>query len=371
MNKEAGTRRILTETIKEDPVFDIAGLAATGQIALAKIPQNKPDAIIVDMEMPDLDGLAIILDIRKNYPDIPLVLFAPASQKEASRVVKAISLGAQFIANPDPALDMGAKKKHIRQTLVPILKNLSANMGNDDSKLKFPKNTEAANQKINLGNLKNKYGGKQCRVDILAIGVSTGGPNALSELLSVFPMDFPVPVVVVQHMPPSFTRYLAERLHDHCKINVKEAAEGDLLKPGHAYIAPGNYHIELQKNGMETRIVTHQKPPENSCRPAVDVLFRSVAEVYGPNALAVVLTGMGQDGLRGCELIRECGGHVLVQDEKSSVVWGMPGQVAQAELANKILPLSELAPEILTRVSQERPKISVYKMEVAWEDKNS
>ena len=192
------------------------------------------------------------------------------------------------------------------------------------------------------------------RVDVVAIGVSTGGPAALMEMIPKFPADFPVPILIVQHMPPIFTNLLAERLALRASIAVAEGALSHLLTPGHAWIAPGGLHMAVECDGEAVRLTTHRDPPENSCRPAVDVLFRSVARVYGPRALAVVMTGMGQDGLRGCEQIQAAGGQVLVQDESSSVVWGMPGIVARSGLADRVLALSELGAEIIERVYRHR-----------------
>ncbi|HVW39362.1 MAG TPA: CheB methylesterase domain-containing protein, partial [Pirellulales bacterium] len=159
---------------------------------------------------------------------------------------------------------------------------------------------------------------------------------------------------IVQHMPPVFTRSMAQRLDAQSKIAVSEAAAGEKIEPGRAYVAPGDFHMSLTRSETSARLRLHQSPPENSCRPAVDVLFRSVAETYGGATLAVVLTGMGKDGLNGCESIREKGGQVLVQDEATSVVWGMPGFVARAGLADQVLPLDRIATEIVRRVKQGR-----------------
>jgi two-component system chemotaxis response regulator CheB len=190
---------------------------------------------------------------------------------------------------------------------------------------------------------------------VLAIGVSTGGPMALEMLLPVLPEDFPLPVVIVQHMPELFTKIFAERLDGRCNLSVREAAEGDAMRAGTISIARGNWHLEVVgawRAGMPPTMHLTQAPFENHCRPAVDVLFRSVAAVYGPGALAVVLTGMGSDGMLGCRAIREQGGSVLAQDQASSTVWGMPGAVTNAGLAQKVLHLNELAPEILRLVGR-------------------
>jgi two-component system chemotaxis response regulator CheB len=187
-------------------------------------------------------------------------------------------------------------------------------------------------------------------IGIVAIGVSTGGPNALAEVFSVLPPDLPVPIVIVQHMPPMFTRLLAQRLSAKNSLPVEEGRPGALLEPGRGWIAPGDFHMMVAHDGKQARLLLHQDPPECSCRPAADVLFRSVAQTFGPATLAVVMTGMGQDGLRGCEAIHAAGGQILAQDEESSVVWGMPGFVVRAGLADKVLPLSQIGTEIVRRV---------------------
>jgi two-component system chemotaxis response regulator CheB len=188
------------------------------------------------------------------------------------------------------------------------------------------------------------------RIEILAIGTSTGGPNALADVIPRLPERFPVPVLVVQHMPPLFTRMLAERLNAQSKIRVHEAEPGCRLEAGQVWIAPGDHHMTVARKTHGTILELNQDPPENSCRPAVDVLFRSVARAYGDNVLALIMTGMGSDGARGAGHIREVGGEVFVQDEASSVVWGMPGAVVHSGCANKICPLREISEEIIRRV---------------------
>jgi two-component system chemotaxis response regulator CheB len=192
------------------------------------------------------------------------------------------------------------------------------------------------------------------RIEIVAIGTSTGGPNALTAMVPQFPADFPVPIVIVQHMPPLFTRLLAERLNTLAQLEVQEGQEGQKLQRGQVWIAPGGYHMTVIRRGAEFVLGLNHGPQENSCRPAVDVLFRSVAQTYGANVLAVVLTGMGSDGTRGSADIREAGGEVIAQDEASSVVWGMPGNVVAANLADRVYPLGGIAPEVVRRVAMRR-----------------
>ena len=185
---------------------------------------------------------------------------------------------------------------------------------------------------------------------LLVIGTSTGGPNALTEFLSLLRAPLPVPVLIVQHMPPLFTKILAERLSANTGHKVLECVHGTLIEPGQVWVAPGNFHMVVTRSPTGYRLRTHQGKPENSCRPAVDVLFRSVAEAYGPKVLALVLTGMGCDGLQGCQKIYEAGGQIMAQDQESSVVWGMPGFVAKEGLANVVASVPQLAEEVSNRL---------------------
>jgi two-component system chemotaxis response regulator CheB len=185
------------------------------------------------------------------------------------------------------------------------------------------------------------------RPKVVVIGVSTGGPTALGSILPDLPAGFPLPVLVVQHMPPLLTKLLAERLSSTCQLPVEEASQGSPVEPGKILIAPGDFHFKVASSGAGLRVLLDQSPQQNSCRPAVDALFASVGEVYGGAAVAVILTGMGHDGLRGTEILKALGAHVLAQDEASSVVWGMPGAVVNAGLADRVLPLNQVVPEIL------------------------
>ncbi|MCP4896596.1 MAG: chemotaxis protein CheB, partial [bacterium] len=191
-------------------------------------------------------------------------------------------------------------------------------------------------------------------IEVVAIGASTGGPNALALMLKPIPARFDVPILIVQHMPENFTQYLAKRLDAKSPVRVVEARKGMCLEPGHAYVAPGNQHLEVVRENDEFELRTHQGPLVNSCRPSVDVLFMSVAKAYGGAVLGVVLTGMGQDGLHGSQQMTSVGGSVIVQDQATSVVWGMPGHVAEADLADAILPIEEVGDEVLQRVKDSR-----------------
>ena len=340
-------RRLVSEMLASDSSVEIVGVAANGRIALEKMSEVTPDIITLDIDMPEMDGLQTLAEVRKDYPHLPVIILSALSERGAAITLDALALGANdYVTKPANVADAKVALASIRDELLSRVKALCMPQAAQETKFKPHKGgiickPTVARRRANAGT----------RIDIVAVGVSTGGPNALNELISAFPANFPVPVVIAQHMPPVFTRILAERLALSASLEVREGIEGGELKPGNVWIAPGNHHMEVAKDGNNFQLRLNQDPPVNSCRPAVDVLFRSVAKTYEGASLGIVLTGMGQDGLRGCEAIAAAGGQILVQDEASSVVWGMPGTVVKAGLADKILPLTELAGEILHLVS--------------------
>ena len=339
-------RKVLSDALGKDPALEVAGTASDGRIALAKIPKLKPDLVILDIEMPVMNGLETLAAVRREYPKLPVLMFSTLTGRGAAETLEALSLGASdYATKPTSVGSLTLSLEVVRSELIPKIKALC---GVRQSVL--PSHPPAAARARVPANR---------RIDLVAIGTSTGGPNALAEVIPRLPADFPVPVVIVQHMPASFTRLLAERLASHSAISIAEGSVGTLLAPGHAWIAPGNFHMTVAAavtaaSGLNWRLGLNQDPPENSCRPAVDVLFRSVAAVGGPHVLGVVMTGMGSDGVIGAKHIREAGGEVIVQDEASSVVWGMPRAVYAAGLADAVYPLDRLAAEILRRVFQNR-----------------
>ena len=339
-------RRLLSDALTTDPMIEVIGTAANGKIALAKIPQLKPDIISLDMEMPEMDGLETLDELRKLYPKLPVIMFSTLTQRGAEATLEALARGASdYVTKPANVGSVNAAIESVKSELIPKLKMF------------FPWSKPASSKPItsfvNSGSVAAKHSpnvhgvNKTNRVDIVVIGTSTGGPNALNAVLTKIPADFPVPILIVQHMPPIFTTQLAARLNQLSNISIQEAADGDVLLPGGAWIAPGNFHLTMRRQANQLKAVLNQDAPECSCRPAVDVLLRSAAQVFGSNTLAVVMTGMGQDGQRGCDSIRKAGGRTLVQDEATSVVWGMPGSVANAGLADCVLPLNSIADEII------------------------
>lgn len=353
VDDSAVIRRALTAALKRQPGLEVAGSASGGLIALMKIPLLCPDVVVLDTEMPELDGLATLAAIRRSYPRLPVIMLNVLTPQGAAATVDALTHGADdYVMKPDDAVPSDAALQIVSDQLA-LKIALCCPAVTDDHPSRAPVGSASPGTACRP-ELTRAIG----RVDVVAIGISTGGPIALMDLIPRFPAGFPVPILVVQHMPPLFTKLMAERLAAKARISVAEAGPSITLSPGQAWIAPGDFHMAVERAGESIRLVTHRNPPENSCRPAVDVLFRSVAQTYGPHALAVVMTGMGRDGFRGCEEIQRAGGQVIVQDEPSSVVWGMPGLVARAGIAEQVLPLGELGTEIIERVFRHRQMLS-------------
>ena len=334
------TRRVLTDVLSSDPDIEVVGTAPNGSIALSKVSQLNPDLVTLDIEMPDMSGLEVLCELRRRYRTLPIVMFSSLTQRAGEMTLQALSLGASdYVTKPSQVGSLEAAVQHVRAELVPRIHALC---------LKTAPGPDAAQ----WSRRPSPGSAGSTPIGIVAVGASTGGPNALSTLFAGVPSTFPVPVVIVQHMPPLFTKLLADRLSASCPLTFSEAREGELLEPGRVWLAPGDTHMRVVSGAAGARIALDQGPPENSCRPSVDVLLRSVAGVYGPATLAIILTGMGQDGLRGCEQIHERAGQILVQDRSTSVVWGMPGFVANAGLAQAMLSPSDLAAELMRRVAR-------------------
>ncbi len=335
-------RKIVSEVVDRDPEMETAGVAANGRIALQRVNQVSPDIITLDMEMPEMGGIEMVRELRKTHPKIPVIMLSSLTVKGAEATFDALQAGASdYVAKPSMSIGIPATLAQLREELLPRIRHF------------FPKAKPVAPAPAPVSRrptLPVRPRRKQ-RIDVVTIATSTGGPNALAKVFEQFKETLPVPIVIVQHMPPIFTRTLAERL-DRCSvISVHEGEEGQVLEPGHAYLAPGGYHMETCRKGTQVVLKMNQNPPENSCRPAADVLFRSVAQCYGASTLAVVMTGMGRDGFLGTQVVCERGGVAIAQDEASSVVWGMPSFLAKEGLAESVLPLDQIASAISSRVS--------------------
>lgn len=333
-------RRLLANTLELEPGITVAGTAANGYLALSRIEALRPDLVTLDIEMPEMDGLSVLRELRLRWPRLPVIMFSTMTERGALATLDALAAGASdYVTKPANMGSVGQAMERIRADLVPRIRALCPGRGDGG--------TVAPRAPI----VRSRPAPP---VEVVVIGVSTGGPNALAAVLPALPNRFPVPLVVVQHMPPVFTRLLAARLDAIGAVAVTEAAAGDRLCPGAALIAPGDQHLLVERTAAGVIVRLNREPPENSCRPAVDPLFRSAAAAYGAGVLAVVLTGMGSDGLRGAEAVVGAGGRVWVQDEATAVVWGMPGFVARAGLAERVLPLDHIASALVAAANAGR-----------------
>jgi two-component system chemotaxis response regulator CheB len=354
VDDSAVMRSLLRSVVCADASLEIAGTAADGESALSAIETLHPDLVLLDVEMPVMDGLITLRQLRARGHKMPVIMCSSLTQRGAMVTIEALACGASdYVTKPAGQASREAATQTLSQELVPKILALT------DKMQPLPVLQRVERMPLALPVAPPRKPQLVSSVPaVLTIGVSTGGPAALDVLLPALPGNFPLPVLIVQHMPELFTKLFAERLNGHCRMRVREAAEGDPVRAGTIYIARGNWHMEVlcaarsSQPGQPPTLHLHQGPLENHCRPAVDALFRSAAAVYGSGVLATVLTGMGSDGLIGCRTIRDHGGTVLAQDEASSTVWGMPGAVVNAGVAHNVLPLNAIIPEILRIVSR-------------------
>ncbi len=336
-------RRLVTHALEQDPQISVAGSAANGVLALRSVPITKPDVVTLDIEMPEMDGLQTLREIRRLYPKLIVIMFSTLSERGAAITLEALQLGANdYVTKAANVGSLDKSMSRLQDELIPKLKQFFVF---EDEPVQAGKAFQIQPQNPSnscVQSPRRRIGGYKAVV----IGSSTGGPNALAEIVPRIPPTFRQPIFIVQHMPPVFTRLLADRLQSLTKLRAREATHNMPVENGTIYVAPGDYHMRIVKKGTQEILTLDQAEPENSCRPAIDVLFRSAAESYGGAVVAVVLTGMGQDGKRGAERLRTAGAYVIAQDAKSSVVWGMPGAVAQAGLADAVVDLKAIVPEI-------------------------
>lgn len=351
-------RRLLVNVLDSDPDIEVVGTAPDGRIALAKIGQLKPDLVTLDIEMPTMDGLQTLPELKASWPKLPVIMFSTLSTRGAESTFKALELGASdYVAKPANVGSVSQALQVVRDELVPKVKALcNWRRTEHESAETLPASSirDFAGRDKKRGASAGPESPTNHRKEVLVIGSSTGGPQALAAVLARLPSNFPLPIAIAQHMPPVFTKSLAARLNQNCDLEVMEADDGELMKAGSVYIAPGDFHLQVKRKGAAIATCLSQGARENSCRPAVDVLFRSAAEVYGTGCLALVLTGMGQDGLLGCTQVVQAGGLVIAQDQQTSVIWGMPRAVSEANLATELCPLNNISEALCKYASQKR-----------------
>lgn len=344
VDDSAVIRGLISRAFDGHTRFKVISTAGNGQFAILALQKEPVDVIILDIEMPVMDGLTAIPKLKAIDPHVQIIMASTLTQKNADISIKALELGAtDYIPKPTSAGELAGAADFNRELLekVQVLGEIARRRG-----VRRPAIVSAAAQpaaRIPPAPPAKKTislrPGAMPKPDIIAIGSSTGGPQALFEVIKKMGADLPQPIVITQHMPPAFTTILAQHIARHCSVTCTEAVDGETLKPGHYYVAPGDYHMLINR-GATVRL--SKDAPENFCRPAVDPMLRSLVALYGKRVLAVILTGMGQDGWKGCEAVVSGGGAVIGQDEATSVVWGMPAAVANAGICSAVLPVGEI-----------------------------
>jgi len=356
-------RKAVSDIIAEIPGVELVGVAHNGKIALAKIQTLKPDILTLDIEMPEMNGIEVLAELQKNYPGVGAVMLSTLTAEGSEMTMRALELGAfDFILKPQSRNQIEGKKE-IKAALEPILKafakskfasSLISRRGLIPAvpALKRTIPGQPPSPTKTLRPLSQKSAMRRGKSEIIAIGISTGGPNALNQMLPKLPGDLGVPVLIVQHMPPVFTKSLATSLDKKCALTVKEAVDGENIMPNIVYIAPGGKQMKLiaGTDGLHRRIKITDDPPENSCKPSVDYLFRSVADYYVGRATAVIMTGMGSDGTLGLGILKDKAAFIIGQDEGSCIVYGMPKAPAELGYLDVVAPLGKIADEIVSSV---------------------
>jgi two-component system chemotaxis response regulator CheB len=327
------------------------------------VARQNPDVLVLDLEIPRMNGLDVLDRLRVANPGLPVIMCSAYTETGARSTLEALARGASdYVTKPSEQRDFAAAMRSLSQQLLPRIAALARSTGSAEKKA----DTDVATDNLQKPRSGEAPAKPSSPIEVVVIGLSTGGPSALEQLLPKLPKDFPVPVLIVQHMPKLFTGALAERLDKCCALRVEQAYDSATIRPGTIWLAPGDAHMEVASRramgeegkgaeALSARVRLHQQEPLNHCRPSVDYLFFSAARIYGAGTLALVMTGMGADGLNGSRAVHERGGVVLAQDEATSAVWGMPGRVSEAGIASATLPLWGIAGALKQRVSAGRP----------------
>lgn len=351
-------RKAVSDVLSEIPDVEVVGTANNGKIAMSKIASLKPDILTLDIEMPEMNGLDVLASLRTEAPEVGAIVLSTLTHKGGDLTMRALELGAfDFITKP-ATNSIEESKKEIKNNLASMLKAFARRQeiksilrGKISIQEPAPKRSSRSDLLRAVSRMKSLER-KRTRAEIVGIGVSTGGPKALSQMIPEIPPDINVPILIVQHMPPIFTSSLAKSLDSKCSIEVREAVDGEIIKSNRVLIAPGGKQMKVvaAADGTNRIIRITDDPPENSCKPSVDYLFRSIAQYYVGRSAGVIMTGMGCDGILGLKLMKRAGSTVIAQDEASCVVYGMPKEAVESGIADIIAPLDRIAKEIYNTV---------------------
>ncbi|CAG0897879.1 unnamed protein product [Cyprideis torosa] len=357
-------RKTISDIISEIPEAEVVGVAHNGSIAMKKIQSLQPDLLTLDIEMPEMNGLEVLAALKDGNFPVAAIMLSTLTERGSAMTMRALELGAfDFLLKPR-ANTLQEGKDALRKLLIPLVKAFSR--GNNcrvRRKTLLPDSTSrriAIPKAVIPPTIRTK-------AEIIAIGISTGGPSALAHILPQLPVNLGVPILIVQHMPPVFTKSLAESLDKKCRLSVKEACNGDIIQANTVYIAPGGRQMKVKAsdNGNHRQIRITDDPPENSCKPSVDYLFRSVADYYLDRTTSIIMTGMGSDGTEGLKILKKKGSYIIAQDQASCVVYGMPKMAIEAGLADAILPLDLIPGEIIKSTQLIRVSPSMTSMQQA------
>ncbi|THB77437.1 MAG: chemotaxis response regulator protein-glutamate methylesterase [Desulfobacteraceae bacterium] len=349
-------RKIVGDVLKEIPGVEVVGTANNGKIALSKIASLSPDIITLDIEMPEMNGIQVLEELQKQSDPPTVVMLSTLTHEGSEMTIKALELGAfDFVPKPDEG-KMADNMQKVRDAINPIIRTVKRQK---QTRLKIKNRAVTPTVKSQVPKTSPVKTSPAISVprkapsEIIGLGISTGGPNALTRMIPMLPASFSVPILIVQHMPPMFTASLANSLNNKSALSVKEAENGDTITGGTVYIAPGGKQMKIMAggDGISRKIKITDDPPENSCKPSVDYLFRSIAQHYVGRATGVIMTGMGSDGTKGLVQMKQSGSIVIAQNEETCTVFGMPKEPIESGLADVIAPLENIAGEIIKTVA--------------------